>query len=187
MTCYISLGSDCSVSYQLRALGLQNYGSMPFDWMLIQKLESVCDILASEFMEFTHIDNYITKVQNDKFDNCDSQEYKSLKKLVHKRYGFTLPHEFIKEQIDMLEFENKYSRRIARFQSICKNESIQKVFIRLGNSKEKGKITKLDDILGQCGYSNYEVKWINVDDFQIGEGEVYTWQRNYLPWNTLLS
>lgn len=187
MTCYISLGCDCSVSYQLRYLELQKYGSMPFDWMLIQKLESVCDILESEFMGFTDIENYIPKSQSDKFDNCDSHEYKSQKKLVHKCYGFTLPHEFIGDQIDVLEFEEKYSRRIVRFQSISKNESIRKVFVRLGNSKEKGKINRIEEVLSHCGYSNYEVKWINMDNFtELIPPGIFDWKRFYIPWEKIL-
>jgi hypothetical protein len=160
---------------------------MPFDWMRIDKLESVCDILESEFMGFTDIENYMTKSQSDKFDNCDSHEYKSLKKLVYKCYGFTLPHEFLGDHIDILEFQDKYSRRIAKFITTCQNESIKKVFVRLGNSKEKSKINKLEDVLDKCGYRNWEIKWINMDDFnELIPSGIFEWQRFYIPWEKIL-
>ena len=48
---YISLGSDCSVSYQLRKCGLQT-ASMPFDWLKIDNLDSIISILQNNFKDF---------------------------------------------------------------------------------------------------------------------------------------
>jgi hypothetical protein len=192
MTCYISLGSDCSVSYQLRLLGLQVYGSMPFDWMRIDRLESVCKILEEQFTCFLDINKYDIKSQsNDTFDKFtelgdkDKKSTKSMNKMVHKIYKFTLPHEFNNDQLDILEFQNKYSRRIAKFINTCQNESIMKIFIRLGNNNEKEKIDKLEEQLVHCGYKNYKIKFINMDDYKnlIPLDILFNWHRDYIPWS----
>ena len=67
MTLYISLGSDCSVSYQLRKTNLQtspNYntthGTMPFDWMKITNLDKLCAILDNDFADFADFSIFLT-------------------------------------------------------------------------------------------------------------------------------
>ena len=222
MTLYISLGSDCSVSYQLRKANLQtdgrehivspttlpfNYniinGTMPFDWMKITNLDKLCAILDNDFANFADFSKYEVKAVNevkevneqsavfDFIDNCDSEEkIKSLVKLTHREYGFTLPHEAQLDKIDISKFEEKYSRRIERFRQIVRNPEIQKIFIRLGNTKEQKKINLgyLENTLSRYGCKNYKVKFINMDDYAqlIPKGEEFDWHRDYIPWDRIL-
>jgi hypothetical protein len=89
MSLYISLGSDCSVSYQLRKANLQtdgrepivspttlpfNYniinGTMPFDWMKITNLDKLFAILDNDFANFADFSKYEVKAVNEvKEDN----------------------------------------------------------------------------------------------------------------------
>jgi len=230
MTHYISLGSDCSVSYQLRKTNLQiecsksidsptnlpfNYniihGTMPFDWMKITNLDKLCAILDNDFRDFADFSKYEVNEQSTVFDFIDNHEsekqIKSLAKLTHREYGFTLPHEsrgrdlllshlemngsneYNFDRINILEFEKKYSRRIERFRQIVRNPDIQKIFIRLGNTKEQKKINLgyLENALSRYGCKNYKIKIINMDDYKhlISKNEKFDWHRDYIDWGEI--
>ena len=193
--CYISLGSDCSVSYQLRQLGLQTYGSMPFDWMRIDSCNNLCDILESHFDSFLDVaTNYDIREQSlTNFDNFTEDGYiscKSQKKLVHKKYKFTLPHEFQHDKLDMLEFKQKYSRRIARFNSIVLNSDIEKVFVRLEQPCKKNKKNKTDMLEKTLSryITNFRIIHIFMDEYEhlIPVDIPFQWQRYYIPWEQIL-
>lgn len=226
MSLYISLGSDCSVSYQLRKTNLQTspnyniiYGSMPFDWMKITNLDKLCAILDNDFAGFADFSKYEVKEVNEQttvfdfIDNSDSEkQIKSLVKLIHREYGFTLPHESRGrdlllshsemnrsrehnfDRINILEFEKKYSRRIERFRQVVRNPEIEKIFIRLGNTKEQKKIKKqinnngyLENTLSRYGCKNYKVKFINMDEYAdlIPKGREFDWHRDYIDWEQI--
>jgi ribosomal protein L23 len=186
---YISLGSDCSVSYQLRKLGLQCIGTFPFDWMKITKLDNLIGILDNDFVEFNRFDSYIIKSQSDRFDYFDGDNcnMKSSNKLIHKKYSFVLPHEYNENDIDILEFEKKYSRRIEKFRTIVRNKEIRKVFVRLGNTKEQKKEIILEATLNKYGCQNFRLQIINMDDYKkFSSQEEFNWHRDYIPWQDIL-
>lgn len=187
MAIYISLGSDCSVSYNLRALNLQSVGSMPFDWMKLTNISNLIDILANDFNDFVNIDSYDSKEQHNVFDYIDGNMtgIKSLVKLVHKRYKFTLPHEYSEYEINIIDFVEKYSRRIEKFKDIVKNDFYRKVFVRLGNTKDEKEISNLDKVLHEYGCVNYELRFVNCDKYSC-DGGVYSWKRDYIPWASCL-
>lgn len=203
MDIYISLGCDCSVSYQLRKLGLQSCGSMPFDWMKITRIDKLISILDNDFRDFKDFSKYDFKEQSPVFDyivndNCGWQtELKSLVKMMHKEYEFVLPHEYRENMINIVEFENKYTRRIERFRSIGRNENIHKIFVRLCDKKEEkqnlkdNNKQKLEDALSRLGFVNFQIKYINMDAYNnlihccCGKSE-FDWHRDYIPWSDLL-
>lgn len=187
---YISLGSDCSVSYQLRKLGLQTHGSMPFDWMRIDNLLSIISILEDEFRDFARFESYNIKQQSLAFDYFGSSgaSMKSEYRMVHSRYKFILPHEYQGSRIEPLQFAEKYSRRIARFLDIGRNEKIRKIFVRLGTKKEQPLHTKLHNALDKLGIVNYTIKYIMYNEWDefIPQGVPFQWQRDYMPWEEIL-
>jgi hypothetical protein len=191
--CYISLGSDCSVSWNLRQLGLQNYGTMPFDWMRIDKLQDVITVLEDGFNEFASFESYTIKGQSLAFDyfDFDSEDCASIKsqyRMVHSKYKFILPHEYQGSLIDSREFQKKYSRRIVRFLEIGRNSALRKIFIRLGTVKELELIGKLHAVLETLDIVNYEIKHIFVEEWEdsIPKNEPFRWQRDYIPWEKIL-
>jgi hypothetical protein len=203
MDLYISLGCDCSVSYQLRKLGLQHCGSMPFDWMKLTSIDKLISILDNNFRDFQDFSKYDFKAQSPVFDyivNDNSgwqTELKSLVKMTHKEYGFTLPHEYRENMINIVEFENKYSRRIERFISVGRNANIHKIFVRLCDKKEDKKEAKqnkkqiLENALYKLGFVNFQIKYINMDSYSnlislcCGKSG-FNWRRDYIPWSELL-
>lgn len=198
-TCFISLGGDCSVSYNLRQLGLQRLGTMPFDWARIDGLETVISILAEEFRGIADFSQYITKPQSDNFNSMPCAEFKyqqnsdnkvkSRVRLVHKVYKLVLPHEYNNDVLLQDEFEKRYARRIARFMDIGKREDIKKVFVRLGTRDEVVRLSSsLYKVLDGLEICNYEVKFVILEDweYKLNEGESFTWQRLYIPWKNIL-
>ncbi len=197
-TCYISLGGDCSVSYNLRQLGLQNLGTMPFDWARIDKLDTIIDILASEFRDIADFNQYTSKLQSDNFnynpednkeDNKMDNIVKSRVRLLHKKYKIVLPHEYKNNEINRNEFEERYARRISRFMNIGRCANIKKFFVRLGTREELDKLSSsLYKVLDELKMSNYEVKFVILDDWNYELGDTkFTWQRYYIPWKKILS
>jgi len=193
--CYISLGSDCSVSWNLRRLGLQPYGTMPFDWMRIDNFQNVISILESEFNDFTKFESYNIKQQSLAFDyfdfDFDSEDCASIKsqyRMVHSKYKFILPHEYQGSLIDSREFQKKYSRRIARFLEIGRNSALRKVFVRLGTVKELELIGKLHATLDTLDIVNYKIKHIALEEWEdsIPKDKPFRWQRDYIPWAQIL-
>lgn len=189
--CYISLGCDCSVSYQLRQLGLQTNGTLPFDWMRIDKLENIISIIKMGFNDFARFDSYIIKQQSLEFDYFDtnaSSNVKSQFKMTHKTYKFILPHEYQDNYIDKMEFEAKYDRRIKRFLDIGRNPKIHKVFVRLGTLKEQKLINQLEEALNKLDIMNYQIKYLVLEEWNdfISKDKPFRWQRDYIPWIELL-
>ena len=197
--CYISLGSDCSVSYQLRQLGLQTRGTMPFDWMRIDNLQYIISILEAAFNDFAKFESYSIKEQSLAFDyvdvDVDSKENvkenvneKSQYRMVHTKYKFILPHEYQGTMIDSREFQDKYSRRIARFLEIGRDGKIHKIYIRLGTIKELELIGNLHAVLDKLDIVNYKIKYIILKEWDgvIPKDEPFRWHRDYIPWDYLL-
>ena len=203
-TCYISLGSDCSVSYQLRRLGLQTRGSMPFDWMRIDNLQAVISILEAEYEGFARFESYTIKTQALAFDyfgsisssrgvgdssGDDNFGLKSQNRMTHTKYKFILPHEYQGDVINKDDFQEKYARRIKRFLEVGRSPALRKVFLRLGTSRERDASIqrKLDAALNKLGIVNYEVKYIILEECAdlIPKNEPFRWQRDYIPWEKL--
>jgi hypothetical protein len=192
---YISLGCDCSVSYQLRKYGLQTMGSLPFDWMKLDRLQDLITILDDNFAEFAKFDNYNVKTQTDNFENFDmniekeKEKVLSRSKLIHAKYKFTLPHEYINDKLDTELFETKYARRIVRFQTLVTDLSIKKIFIRLCGNKESKEVKNkmyLEECLCRYGCKNFEIIVINYNDYDSLIPMQFTWQRDYIPWVKVL-
>ena len=190
---YISLGCDCSVSYQIRKYGLQTMGTLPFDWMKLDKLQDLLSILDDNFAEFAKFDSYIVKTQADNFENFNMNSEKekvlSRRRLIHTKYKFTLPHEYVNDTLNIEHFETRYARRIDRFQRLVKDSSIKKIFVRLSGNKESKEIKNkmyLEECLFRYGFKNFEVVVINYNDYDSLIPNEFTWQRDYIPWKKTL-
>jgi len=190
---YISLGCDCSVSYQIRKYGLQTMGTLPFDWMKLDKLQDLLSILDDNFAEFAKFDSYIVKTQTDNFENFNMNSEKekvlSRRRLIHTKYKFTLPHEYINDTLNIEQFETRYARRIVRFQTLVTDSSIKKIFVRLSGNKESKEIKNkmyLEECLFRYGCKNFEVVVINYNNYDSLIPNEFTWQRDYIPWQKTL-
>lgn len=187
---FISLGCDCSIAYQLTNLGLRTE-SYPLDWCSSPYLDTIIKLFETNFVDFANFSSYQIKSQSLEHFNtntndnlCLDTNIKSHYKLYHPIYKLTLPHEYIGDQIDIEQFENKYTRRVKRLLSSLDNEDNELIFIRLGNSKEKEKIKELENILYARCKCKFNIFYINYDDYQTDK---FIWYRDYIPWKSLLT
>lgn len=184
---YIPLGSDCSVAYQLQELNLRSF-SFPFDWIRIN-LDNLLRILNNNFQFFTE-EKYLEKCNIDelgKFPLIDEvwprEELNKNNIIVENTfYKLKFYHDFnqdleisFEEQIK--NFQEKYLRRIERFQQICQNKDIKKIFIRIcKNTKEKEILEKV--LENYCTNNNFELKIIIIDNKQ----KFSSWKKDELSW-----
>lgn len=154
------------------------------------------DLLNNNFQFFTD-DNYIQKINIDhlgKFPlinedwpleiNCINNNYSKNNIIVENTfYNIKFYHDFnedltlnFEEQIKL--FHLKYLRRIQRFQEICCDKNIKKIFVRIcKNIKEK---EILEEVLKKyCQNNNLELKIIIIDNKQ----KFSSWKKDEINWN----
>jgi hypothetical protein len=181
---YISLGSDCSVAYQLGRNGLRR-NAYPFDWIRINGLEDIEKLIDTNFQYFFEPE-YLVKerestnfhyIEDDWTDYIDPTCINII--LKHKLYNITYPHDIraINYETDMLSAIEKYKRRIIRFYEILKDDAIKKVFIRTTQKKEN--IDELDKILKKYT-KNYEIRLIVLDKLSLSK--CTEWKKTELDW-----
>jgi len=185
---YISLGSDCSIAYQLQVRNLRHM-SFPFDWVKTNNLIDILALLNNNF-QFLTDPAYLEIVrESDKFplleENWIDASSRNLV-LKHKKYNILFPHEIkytddtkiIDQQIfNMCE---KYNRRIARFLEILKDREIKKIFIRITDKKEIPELllNTLRNIT-----NNFELKFIKLDKTM----KFSCWKKNEYNWAFLFN
>ena len=189
----IPLGSTCSVAYQLRKLGLRNY-AFPFDWVRINNLSTVTDLIENNFLSFLDLQNYEFLEISDKFE-----VNKKMKSYIYQNQFCRFYHEFDRyiDSSNFTEFKEKYHRRINRFFEIIK-DSKKILFIReeIGNLSSN-KIKKFSKLINELNpYLNWKLKIIvnkekylslkseNVEVIYSSE-KVTNWTRPELNWSSI--
>lgn len=125
----ISLGNSCSVAYQKQKLGIKEE-TYPFDWIRIESLTDIIDVLNSSFDEFAN--NLIKVSESDKFpifmgegtDKFPDPEKQSQSKsiIMKNRYNMKFYHDF-DSTTNPISVEEKYKRRIHRFTELIKSNN----------------------------------------------------------------
>ena len=182
---HIPLGMDCTIAYQLMQHHLRSF-AFPFDWMKINNIHDLLDVLDKRFFNFLNKDKWIVSTQTPNFNHIDDDidTIKSLLKLKHKDYKIILPHEAIGDTIDLDEIMDKYKRRIDRFNEIITSSKYKIIYIGIDkiNDLDKQKIIKC---LDGYGCINYKIQFIEYLNYPlIGD---YSWHRNWIPWNILFN
>jgi len=155
----ISLGSDCSVAYNMQKHGVRNC-ALPFDWIKSSTMTKVVDILRDNFQswcdpalyEFQKMSTVHPYIQHDTFvDYCSDEQQTCVYK--HKQYDVQFFHDFKSrfvntvrqvhdddedkyhhQQHDFQQVMDKYQRRITRFkQALNGDENVH--FIRIDRNK----------------------------------------------------
>ena len=100
----ISLGYFCSVSLDLKELGLRSF-STPFEWVLCEEFEQVIKQIKTHFENFLDYDSM-------------SQSKTELTHYKNEKTGMVFFHDFDRYQPLLKQFDfvvEKYNRRIPRF------------------------------------------------------------------------
>jgi hypothetical protein len=180
-TIHISLGSDCSIAYQLSKHKLRQE-AYPFDWILTPKLSNVIKCIENEFegfldnLESVKETNTYPKIEEDWIDSPSE-----LIKVINLYYRFSFVHDF-KTMDDLEEVRSKYKRRIERFSKIMKDVTIKKKLYRIG--KKSDNVEELCKVFDKLGYCNYKIKFISYDKFSVvdSEGDADGWKRDTFDW-----
>lgn len=198
---YISLGSNCSVTYQLEKLGLRNR-AYPFDWVKVS-LTQLIKILENDFYDYA---NTIEFKKNSSLHPLIS-EYKNNLELntnsiiASNIYGIILAHE-LTSKYEIEELKNKIMSRIDRFKNLSLNVSkIKFVRIELNPLKFSWKnqimhlISLLDKIIREYELVLIINKSVSTNDFinffplniKIHQYENFSpdWKMDMLDWKSI--
>lgn len=197
---YISLGSNCSLTYQLNKFKLRTQ-AYPFDWTKIS-LQQLIDVLENNF------ENYSESIKFKKIslshpiiDSDNNLELNSSSIVVSNKYKISFAHE-ITSQYELEEFKNRINARIKRLDELSLNHStnfIKIKFIRIElspiNSSWAQKILKLIYLLDN-NFVQYELILIinSSDNFEFPSNvKIYRfdnfssdWKMDSLDWNLIL-
>lgn len=206
---YISLGSNCSITYQLNKYGLRK-NSYPFDWTKISlsKLinvfeENFDDFVESlEFKKISH--NHLVLEEIDKSssddDNILSSSSSSSSLILTNKYKIEFAHELVCiEQIE--KFKEKLNTRIIRFREVLTNSDVIKIFLRIELSNITKsyylEINKLIDWI-ETNTTNYKLVLIvnTTENFNFNPEKVHVykfqefssdWKMDSLDWLQILN
>lgn len=210
---YISLGSNCSITYQLAKLGLRT-NTYPFDWCKIT-LHQLIQILEENFndyvesLKFVSISNLHPIFEFDlklmlgyelrqELNMYEIQSTSSL--ILTNKYKIRYAHE-IGEKYQLEEFKNKIKERINRFRKLNELEMEKKInFIRIElsplNQSWYLNIMKLYSLL--CGYSSNfkliliicsQIEFQFPPNVKIHKFDKFNpdWKMDLIDWNNILN
>lgn len=141
----ISLGSDCSIAYNLQSLGYRNY-SFPFDWIISK---NILDVLSNDFQDFLNI-NFLNVTGKTSFSHIEENFFDmeenlcSMLRVKHTKYiGLEFLHDFKNIGEDIENVVEKYNRRIERFFNVMRDENIEKHLYRICKYDEREQLEKI--------------------------------------------
>ncbi len=173
----ISLGGNCSVTYQLNKYKLREK-AYPFDWCKIS-INQLLHVLENNF------DNYINTLTIKKYsENHDSY-------LISNIYNVQYAHEVIDTNLD--KFKESLQNRIERFQNLDNVTFIRIELDTVNESEYIIKIEKLIELLSKYA-NNFIINLVlkNKINFNNNRVKVYyynefiDWQMNNVDWNNII-
>ena len=190
---YISLGSNCSVTYQLNKHKLR-INSYPFDWTKIS-IEQLINTLENNFNEYTNI--FIKKMSQNHLDKNLNPTL-----LLYNSYNISFAHEVINDsELYIDNFKIKLNNRINKFEKLKLLSKIKIKFIRIELSKiSSNYFNKINKLMIQLdryvsSNSNFNLILIIHKDSKIPKKldnriQIYTfdnfdsdWKMEKLKWN----
>ena len=202
---YISLGSNCSITYQLNKYGLRK-NSFPFDWTKIS-LKQLINVLNEDFDDFveslelkknSHNHLVMEEIDKSSFDDNNNNNPSSL--ILTNKYKIEFAHELVcMEQIE--KFKEKLNSRIIRFREVLTNNLIKKIFVRIELSNISKsyylEITKLIDWVEKKTLNYKLILILNTNEnfnFNPEKVKIYNfnefssdWKMDFLDWSQILS
>jgi hypothetical protein len=189
----ISLGSNCSVAYQLKQHNYR-FNSYPFDWCNI-KINQLINVLKNNFVNYENIkinklsENHPAFLNNNSNNPVSNNPKPSY--ILTNDYNIKFAHEVISNNyLDCEEFKNKLIRRINKFKNLIHNRH-NPIFIRIElNNFNKDSYYLLLNELDKY-FDNYKLILIsnnNINHKNIINYKLYNfedWKYNNLNWKNI--
>ena len=183
---FISLGTSCTVAYQLDNLGLRKE-SHPFDWTKFD-INKLNNVLENDFKDFSDITiGKFSYNHNYKFI-INTGSY-----ILKNKYNIKFAHELLDKNDDNINIlKEKINKRIKRFYNSSNKESIH--FVILNNTTKyidfNELLYNLDKNFIQYkiiylssfnpNIMNDKIKWIYIDNIYVD------WQYSNINWFDLI-
>ena len=156
---YISLGSSCSVAYQLQKHKIRKC-AYPFDWIRIIKLSDITNILKNDFCNYIEScekinESYSYPISNN--DNFPDKNNVDKSIIMRNKYNVRFYHDFGKNTLKD-DVVIKYRRRIARFMDMIKNNQIIH-FVRDEIKINKINIQMVEDFISMIKSMNDNIQF----------------------------
>tara|TARA_Y100000780_G_scaffold179369_1_gene164788 strand:- start:93296 stop:93868 length:573 start_codon:yes stop_codon:yes gene_type:complete len=180
---FVSLGSNCSVAYQLVKYG-KRLEAYPFDYCIIP-LNKLIEVLLESFKEYSDVEVHKLS-KNHKIFDSDESSY-----IVKNKYNVKFAHELTKKE-DVKNFSKRLDIRIKRFLDLVnptfirielqnlKKETFIKRYRRLIEILESIFINFKIIIISNYEFNHKKVKWVKLNKY------VTDWKYDYLDWNKIL-
>lgn len=169
---YISLGTNCAISYQLKKYGLRKE-AYPFDWCNVN-FKNLLNVLENNFIDYNELE--IKKFSTNHLHIDTSIGTYILK----NKYGITFAHEVLDNStLDL--FSDTLSRRIERFKNLTDNQT-KIVFIRI---ELEEKIINYDELIKLLENYIQNFKLIIIcknNDNKINDKITYYQLPNFIDW-----
>jgi hypothetical protein len=182
---FASLGSNCSVSYQLTKYNIKSI-ALPFDWCQIN-INQLISVLENNFEDFSNFEILKESTKHNLIENNKIIAESSL--ILKNTYNIRFAHEIL-SKYSLDEFIFKMKERMKRFTEL--KEKI--IFVRIELSPIKNdyinKIQKLLVLLDKY-FINYELILIVPNILKFDNPKIIChkydsfssdWKMDHLPW-----
>lgn len=208
---FVSLGGSCSVAYQLQEHN-QRECAFPFDWVRVDDLNMITEIINNNFEGFITSVEKITESDkfplsyDDNFPDKTSDKTSDKKSIIMKnKYGVKFYHDFESITIEEIcQINQKYQRRINRMIELIKSNN-EICFVRdeikpqkITEDKIKRFIETIKSINNECKFkfilichnpqnNNYDILRISLKDVIIfNDKEKFgNWKRPNVCWDKI--
>ena len=199
MKTYISLGSTCSVAYQLDKHNLR-VNAYPFDWLKCTSLKMITKCIQENFKDFLDV---IKIRESDKHPILTTDTFNDssndISMVMRNTYDMEFYHDFSANS-NLDDIKEKYDRRIKRFIDII-NSGNEIIFVRDElkiNSIKQEDIDEFIQIIKSINPNcNFKIVYIvyNPKNKKINFNNIYIindtknfehWQRPNVEWIKLL-
>ena len=141
------------------------------------------ETLEMSFSNF--FENYSFIKQGSNFFSETEPSKLSLIKLILSN-GITMPHEMVDNIFNRTKYEDKYCRRIERFNKVVRDGLIHKVFVRADDKITEMEKLMLYSALDEYGALNYSIFFVNYSEHLNKIQSNFDWKRTYIDWKKLL-
>ena len=183
---FVSLGSNCSVAYNLKKHGLREE-AYPFDWCKVS-INKLCGILENKFDNFSNIEIVKKSISHPLIESTNTGigSY-----IIKNNYGIQFAHE-VTNEYQLVSFSNCLDRRVSRFFEL-KNPIFVRIETTNLSEKQMNKYGRLLSILNTY-FDNY--KLILISKNKLSNDKVIwhhltafssDWKYPNVDWKTIFS